>query len=133
MSGLTEVVAAGGRVWTEGERLRYRVPEGRPDLVKALRAEVPMLRACERICRESGGDVLALAAQIEDAYRRLKIALVEAPRRRFACEVLDAEADPVLVAVSVRGAGCAVVRMPRTKYDEAQLLEIMHRLNTESP
>lgn len=132
MSALAEVVEAGGKVWCNGENLRYRLPDGRDDLIEALRAEkrqiVPMLKACEALCRETGGDVLSLAAQIEDAYRRLKGELARRPEIRFTAETLDAESGPALVAVAVRGAGYAVLRVPRENYDACQLLEIVHRI-----
>lgn len=39
MSALAEVAAAGGRVWVEGKKLRYRLPKDRTDLLEILKAE----------------------------------------------------------------------------------------------
>lgn len=38
MSILTEIAAAGGRIWVEGERLKYRLPKDRLDLPPTLKA-----------------------------------------------------------------------------------------------
>lgn len=103
---------------------RHLCPEDRE---QTCGSDARLLRACEALCRKTGGDVSALASQIEAAYRRLRHELAGASERRFASETLDVDSDPVLVAICVRGAGCALLRIPRSRYDERQVLEIIHR------
>lgn len=91
MSALAEVQAAGGCVWAEGDRLKYRLPHGRADLLELLRLEkprlLPLLRLCETACRELALEPAELAASLtaEDA----EAVLAEGP------EVLRAYAEAV--------------------------------------
>jgi len=181
MSALAEVAAAGGRVWAEGDKLKYRLPKDRADLLAELRerkAEIlaelrgkdaALLARCKTACKglslwpeelmahlDDGdktailsGDPAELGAlrcmaeglserlrtgtlppHLHGAYKRLEQQLAEHPSQRFACEVLTPDADPVLVAVCVRGAGFATLRITRERYDEGKLLEMVHRWNT---
>jgi len=43
----------------------------------------------------------------------------------------DEGGDHILMAVGVKGAGFAVLRMPRKKFDGFELLELVHRWNRE--
>lgn len=180
MSALAEVAAAGGRVWIEGKKLRYRLPKDRLDLLEILKAgkaeilaelsarDKALLELCRTACKglalwpqelvaalddddkaaqldgSEGPEVLrtfaaSLAARLrtgtlpkglDEAYTRLRADLSANPGRRFASEVLDPDADPVLMAVAVRGAGFAALRIARDKYDAGKLIEIVHRFNT---
>ena len=175
MSALAEVHAAGGRVWAEGDKLKYRLPKDRADLLDILRAhkaevlaeirnaDTALLARCKTACRNlslwpeellaalteddkqaqldgsEGPEVLrafaeSLAARLRtgtlpdnlhQAYERLRIELARNPGISFASEVLTPDADPVLLAVAVRGAGFATLRIARDRYDEGQLLEII--------
>lgn len=69
-----------------------------------------------------------LPDNLHQAYERLRIELARNPSIRFASEVLTPDADPVLLAVAVRGAGFATLRIARDRYDEGQLLEIIDRV-----
>jgi len=70
---------------------------------------------------------------LHEAYARLRRELAVNPGLRFASEVLDPDADPVLLAVAVRGAGFATLRIARGRYDAGQLLEIIDRVGRASP
>lgn len=70
-----------------------------------------------------------LPERLYEAYAQLSKELAMQPGRRFSCEALEEDGDPVLLAVAVRGAGFATLRLPRERYDEAKVLEIVHRWN----
>lgn len=72
-----------------------------------------------------------LPDHLHEAYARLRLQLAEHPTSSFASEVLTPDDDPVLMAVAVRGAGFATLRMPRERYDGFKLLELVHRWNTK--
>lgn len=69
MSALAEVAAAGGKIWTEGDKLRYQIPKERPDLLGIIRAEkprlLPILQMVERACKGLDLDPLKLALSLE--------------------------------------------------------------------
>ncbi|MGH8272805.1 MAG: hypothetical protein ACRES9_00895 [Gammaproteobacteria bacterium] len=79
MSALADVAAAGGKVWAEGDRLRYRLPKGRADLLaelKANKAEVllelrapggALLERCRDACQGLPITVDELLAGMNDA------------------------------------------------------------------
>lgn len=132
-NALTELIAAGGRLSVNGESLQYHIPQPRPGLLEALKADkprlLPMLRACEALSVEIGIDALELAARIEDAYKRLGHELATHPTIRTAVETLTTDTDPVLLAMAVRNAGYAVIRIPQARYTPASMLQIIHRWN----
>ena len=70
---------------------------------------------------------------LHEAYARLRAELDANPGLKFASEVLDPDADPVLLAVAVRGAGFATLRITKDRYDEGQLLEIIDRVGRLAP
>lgn len=72
-----------------------------------------------------------LPENLHAAYERLRADLAAHPGRRFASEVLTPDDDPILLACAVRGAGFATLRIAREKYDEGQLLTMVHRFNTK--
>ncbi len=72
----------------------------------------------------------ALPAGVSSAYTHLKRELAEHPDMRFACETLpDEGGDYVKMAVGVKGAGFAVLRMAKKKFDPFRLLELSCRWN----
>ncbi len=96
---------------------------GDPDELKALRAMAEILAERERP---------ALDAKIEKAYRWLRAELAKRPDRHRETLVIDPDAEPVLIAVAVRGVGCATLKVKRTNYAgrEFELLELIHRTDT---
>lgn len=67
---------------------------------------------------------------IEKAYRWCRAELARHPEyHRTVCTVDPVDADPVLIAVAVRGVGCATLRIKRETYAgrEFELLELLHR------
>jgi hypothetical protein len=75
-----------------------------------------------------------LPAGVSRAYTRLGRTLVETPSLRFACESLpDEGGDYALLAVGVKDAGFAVLRMPKEKFGHGFLLiEMVDRWNNEA-
>ncbi len=83
---------------------------------------------CESKQREPGEP--ELPAAMARAYGRLGHTLAENTSLRFACENLPDEGDDyILMAVGVKDAGFAVLRMPRKKYDGFRLIEMVDRWN----
>lgn len=74
-----------------------------------------------------------LPENLHEAYARLRAELAANPSLRFTSEVLTPDADPILLAVAVRGAGFATLRIAKDRYDEGQLLEIIDRVGRPSP
>lgn len=73
-----------------------------------------------------------LPAGVARAYTRLARTLVENPSLRFACENLpDGGGDYTLLAVGVKGAGYATLRMPKKKFDGFRLIKMVDRWNHE--
>lgn len=69
MSALAEVAAVGGRIWVEGDKLKYTLPEDRKDLLEALRNEkprlLPLLRAIYQACAGLELDPIRLALGLD--------------------------------------------------------------------
>ncbi|GEM_PF-4172244 len=68
---------------------------------------------------------------IPEAYDRLRAELKRRPEIRTAVEVLTPDSDPVLLAVAIRGIGCATLRIARERYDAGKLIEIIDRTTKE--
>jgi hypothetical protein len=95
---------------------------GDPDELKALRALAECL--AERAKP-------TLDARIEKAYRWLQAELAKRPERNRETLVIDPDADPVLIAVAVRGAGLATLKVEKARYQgrEFELLELIDRVS----
>lgn len=93
---------------------------GDPDELAALRAAAECM--AERMRPE-------LDAKIEKAYRWLREQLVKYPDRHRDSLTIDPDADPVLLAVAVRGIGCATLRIEKARYQgrEFELIELWDR------
>ncbi len=106
--------------------------------VKVEADHEPPAELIESLWAHKGELLAALKAQqplppgVADAYTRLGHALAGTPGLKFACETLpDEGGDHILMAVAVRGAGYAVLRMPRAKFDGFKLIEMVERWNHE--
>lgn len=93
---------------------------GDPDELRALRAFAECL--AERTNP-------ALDAKIEKAYRWCREELAKHPEYRRATYTIDPDAEPVLIAVAVRGVGFATLKVDKSRYDGFELLELIHRMD----
>ncbi len=95
---------------------------GDPDELKALRAMAEIMAERERP---------ELDAKIEKAYRECRRILAEDPQASRAMSNIDPNADPVLIAVAVRGIGCATLKVEKARYQgrEFELLELVDRVS----
>lgn len=90
--------------------IRQRLIENKAELMALLKPDLPAGAAA--------------------AYKRLKQQLAEHPTTRFACETLPDKGDNyVLLAVGVKGAGFAVLRIRKERFDGFELLKMVHRWN----
>lgn len=64
---------------------------------------------------------------LHEVYERLRAELAANPGLKFASETLDPDSDPVLIAIAVRGAGFATLRIAPEKYDAGRLIQIVQR------
>ncbi len=122
---LAELTRSGVRLEPRGDKLHVSPPPGMDtgelrQKIKAHKAE--LLAALKR--------TKPLPTGAASAYGRLKRTLAEHPNIRFASEVLpDKGDDYILMAVGVKGAGFAVLRMPKAKFDGFKLIEMVERWN----
>ncbi len=85
----------------------------------------------ESLAERKAHEAEPLAPAIQAAYAHLKRELAAHPDIKRAVEVVDADADPVLLAVGVRGAGFVCMKTPREQYDGFRLLTLVYRWNHE--
>lgn len=88
---------------------------------------VDVLRAAAECMAESAEP--ALDGKIEKAYKWCRAELAKHPEYHRTLCTFDPDADPVLMAVAVRGIGCATLRIERQNFAgrEFELLELIHR------
>lgn len=130
---LKSAQAAGVRLSLNGNKIKVRADHELPvELIESLRAHKGELLAELNKGQTSADErkPKALPAGVSRAYTRLGHTLAENPGMRFACENLpDEGGDSVLMAVGVKGAGYAVLRMPRKRFDGFRLIEMVARWN----
>ncbi len=122
---LAELTRSGIRLEPRGDMLHVEAPTGAdtPELRRTLtQHKTELLAMLKREPRP-------LPAGVACAYTRLGRTLAAHPDIRTAVEVVGPDADPVLMAIAVRGAGFVCMKTPREHYDGFQLLELLHRWN----
>ena len=69
----------------------------------------------------------AIIAELQLERRRAKVVamLRENPGIRYAIEVIDADADPVIVSVAIRNVATFEISIPQGNYDAFALLEFI--------
>jgi hypothetical protein len=122
---LAKLTRSGIHLEPRGDRLHVEDPGGvvTPELRQSMTTHKAALMA------ELRDEPKALPQGVARAYKRLCRTLAEHPTLKTAVEVLDPDAEPVLLAVAVRGCGYVTLRMPRANYDEGRLLELTYRWN----
>ncbi len=125
---LAELTRSGIRLERRGDKLHVQPPPGTD--IPALRQKLAGHKA--ELLAMLKREPLPLPAGVACAYTRLGRTLAKTPGMTFACEVLpDKGDDYVLTAVGVNGAGYAVLRLPRKKFDGFKLIEMVYRWNHE--
>lgn len=66
-------------------------------------------------------------AAMEARRQRVLAMLTERPGIKYAVVVDSPDADPMILAVAIRGVGTCELRISRAKYDGMQLLELIER------
>lgn len=118
---LREARAAGVKLSSAGEKLRYEAPAERltQDLVERLRAHKAALL-----------DLLE-AEQMAAEARRQRVLAMLTGTRKYALVVDDPDTDPVILALAIRQTdGSAVtceLAIPAARYDPFLLLELVAR------
>ncbi len=124
---LAELTRSGVRLEPRGDMLHVSPPPGMD--TEELRRKIKPHKAA---LLSELGRAKELPAGVSSAYTRLARTLAETPSMTFACETLpDEGGDHILMAVAVRGAGYAVLRMPKAKFDGFKLIEMVDRWNRE--
>ena len=69
----------------------------------------------------------AIIAELQRGYPRARVVamLRENPAVRYAIEVVDADADPVIVSVAIRNVATFEISIPQANYDAFALLEFI--------
>lgn len=82
------------------------------------------------LIRDNKPDIVALLSS--DARRkRVLTMLLDNPGTMYAVEVDDADTDPVIVAVAIRGQASFEMTIPAAHYDGLALLEVLEQHSME--
>jgi hypothetical protein len=91
------------------------------------KAETVALVATVAVANPSHEQINALTDPVAEARRRRLLELLAAnPSKRYAL-VTDTEADPVILALGIRGQATCEFCIPRDKYDPFLLLALIER------
>lgn len=123
MDALATLVRAGLTVEGAGDKLLVQPRHLLTDeLREMIRAHKPDILGALQAANENPA--------MEDRRHRVRAMLDAQPGIRYAIEVADPDADPVVVTVGIRGAATFDMEIPRHSFDPFLLIELLDRHTT---
>lgn len=123
MDALATLMRAGLTVESDGDKLLVQPRHLLTDQLRELiRAHKPDILGALQAANEN--------PVMEDRRHRVLAMLDAQPGIRYAIEVADPDADPVIVTVGIRGAAAFDMKIPRHSFDPFLLIELLAQHTT---